>query len=76
MTFIFSHFFCYLYTLNRNKHLVMLQSAAKSLDYIIDTASGDHPFDPYLSLLKFDGIMVLVGFPSEIKISPFLLNFG
>ncbi|XP_078174277.1 putative cinnamyl alcohol dehydrogenase 1 [Carex rostrata] len=53
-----------------------MASAAKSLDFIIDTASGDHPFDPYLSLLKFDGIMVLVGFPSEIKISPFLLNFG
>jgi cinnamyl-alcohol dehydrogenase len=51
-------------------------SAAKSLDFIIDTASGDHPFDPYLSLLKCDGIMVLVGFPSEIKISPFLLNRG
>ncbi|KAJ4773404.1 cinnamyl-alcohol dehydrogenase [Rhynchospora pubera] len=53
-----------------------MASAAKSLDFIIDTASGDHPFDPYLALLKFDGIMVLVGFPSEIKISPFLLNFG
>jgi cinnamyl-alcohol dehydrogenase len=58
------------------KHLLLLQSAAKSLDFIIDTASGDHPFDPYLFLLKFDGIMVLVGFPSEIKISPFALNFG
>lgn len=53
-----------------------MASAAKSLDFIIDTASGDHPFDPYLSLLKIDGIMVLVSFPSEIKISPFSLNFG
>jgi cinnamyl-alcohol dehydrogenase len=53
-----------------------MASAVKSLDFIIDTASGDHQFDPYLSLLKVDGLMVLVGFPGEIKISPFLLNFG
>ncbi|XP_020095386.1 probable cinnamyl alcohol dehydrogenase 1 [Ananas comosus] len=53
-----------------------MQSLTKSLDFIIDTASGDHPFDPYLSLLKIDGVMVLVGFPSEIRISPLTLNFG
>ncbi|KAJ3678451.1 hypothetical protein LUZ60_002254 [Juncus effusus] len=53
-----------------------MTSAEKSLDFIIDTASGDHAFDPYLSLLKIDGIMVLVGFPSEIKINPFVINFG
>lgn len=56
--------------------LLSLQSLTKSLDFIIDTASGDHPFDPYLSLLKIDGVMVLVGFPSEIRISPLTLNFG
>ncbi|KAJ4812684.1 cinnamyl-alcohol dehydrogenase [Rhynchospora pubera] len=53
-----------------------MASAVKPLDFIIDTASGDHQFDPYLSLLKVDGLMVLVGFPSEIKISPIQLNFG
>jgi cinnamyl-alcohol dehydrogenase len=53
-----------------------IESAAKSLDFIIDTASGDHPFDPYLSLLKVDGVMVLVGFPSEIKLKPINLIYG
>ncbi|GLT51021.1 hypothetical protein SLA2020_244690 [Shorea laevis] len=48
----------------------------KSLDFIVDTASGDHPFDPYLQLLKIGGIYTLVGFPSEIKFSPASLNRG
>ncbi|KAF6174670.1 hypothetical protein GIB67_006322 [Kingdonia uniflora] len=29
-----------------------LHSSARSLDFIIDTASGDDPFDPYIALLK------------------------
>ena len=50
---------------------------AKSLDFIINTASGDHPFDPYMSLLKTAGILVLVGFPSpEIKLSTISLLTG
>nr|CAD1818930.1 unnamed protein product [Ananas comosus var. bracteatus] len=53
-----------------------MESLTKSLDFIVDTASGDHPFDPYLSLLKIDGVMVLVGFPNEIRISPLSLNSG
>lgn len=48
----------------------------KSLDYIIDTASGDHPFDPYMSLLKVGGVLVLVGFPSEVRLLPISLNMG
>ncbi|CAK7357524.1 unnamed protein product [Dovyalis caffra] len=39
------------------------------LDFITDTASGEHPFDPYVSLLKTAGVFVLVGFPSELKSS-------
>ncbi|XP_072985917.1 probable cinnamyl alcohol dehydrogenase 1 [Typha latifolia] len=53
-----------------------MESITKSLDFIIDTASGDHPFEPYLSLLKVGGVMALVGFPSEIKIHPASLNIG
>lgn len=48
----------------------------KSLDFIIDTASGGHPLDPYMELLKTGGVLVLVGFPSEVKISPANLNIG
>ncbi|GLT59165.1 hypothetical protein SLA2020_320010 [Shorea laevis] len=53
-----------------------MKSLTKSLDFIVDTASGDHPFDPYLELLKIGGIYTLVGFPSEIKFSPASLNIG
>lgn len=54
-----------------------IQAMAKSLDFIINTASGDHPFDPYMSLLKTAGILVLVGFPSpEIKLSTISLLTG
>ncbi|XP_020083837.1 probable cinnamyl alcohol dehydrogenase 1 isoform X2 [Ananas comosus] len=53
-----------------------MESLTKTLDFIIDTASGDHPFDPYLSLLKICGTMVLVGFPSEVKLHPGSINLG
>jgi len=53
-----------------------LQSLKNSLHFIVDTASGDHPFDPYLSLLKVGGVMAIVGFPSEIKMHPASLNLG
>lgn len=53
-----------------------MQAISKSLDFIVDTASGDHPFDQYLSLLKATGAYVLVGFPGEIKFSPASLIIG
>ncbi|KAE8055003.1 hypothetical protein FH972_011876 [Carpinus fangiana] len=53
-----------------------MAAVAKSLDFIIDTASGDHPFDPYLSLLKTSGVLVLVGAPSEVKFSALSLLHG
>jgi len=56
--------------------VIPIQALAKSLDFIVDTASGDHPFDPYMSLLKPYGVFVLVGFPSEVKFSPASLNIG
>lgn len=56
--------------------LEQMKALGKSLDFIIDTASGDHPFDAYMSLLKVAGVYVLVGFPSEVKFSPASLNIG
>lgn len=53
-----------------------MMTMSKSLDFVINTASGDIPFDPYLSLLKTAGILVLVGFPSEVKFSPGSLIMG
>ncbi|KAJ6704825.1 ALDEHYDE REDUCTASE [Salix purpurea] len=33
-----------------------MKTLSRSLDFIIDSASGDHPFDPYMSLLKTNGL--------------------
>lgn len=59
-----------------SSNLEQMKALGKSLDFIIDTASGDHPFDAYMSLLKVAGVYVLVGFPSEVKFSPTSLNIG
>ncbi|XP_037497946.1 probable cinnamyl alcohol dehydrogenase 1 isoform X2 [Jatropha curcas] len=53
-----------------------MKALSKSLDFIIDTSSGDHPFDPFMALLKTNGVFVLVAFPSEVKFSPANLNPG
>nr|QMS43726.1 alcohol dehydrogenase 1 [Betula platyphylla] len=47
-----------------------MQALVKSLDFIIDTASGEHPLDPYISILKTAGVLVVVGAPSELKFKP------
>jgi len=56
--------------------LLLLQSLKNLLHFRADTALGDHPFDPYLSLLKFGGVMTIVCFPSEMKMHPASLNLG
>lgn len=38
-----------------------MQKLADSLDYIIDTIPVFHPLEPYLSLLKIDGKLILMG---------------
>ena len=38
---------------------------ARSFDFILDTASAPHDLDPYLSLLKQDGTLTLVGLPEK-----------
>lgn len=53
-----------------------MKRLANSLDFIINTASGDIPFDQYLSLLKTAGVLVCVGFPHEVKFSPASLILG
>lgn len=45
--------------------VVKMQEAADSLDYILDTVPVHHPLEPYLSLLKVDGKLVLMGVISE-----------
>ncbi|KAJ4841953.1 putative cinnamyl alcohol dehydrogenase 1 [Turnera subulata] len=38
-----------------------MQEAADSLDYILDTVPAFHPLEPYLTLLKLDGKLILMG---------------
>lgn len=38
---------------------------ARRFDLIVDTASAPHDYNAYLSLLKFDGTMVLLGVPDR-----------
>lgn len=40
-----------------------MEARAGSLDLIIDTVSADHDLNAYLSLVKLDGTMVMVGVP-------------
>jgi cinnamyl-alcohol dehydrogenase len=54
----------------------MLKAAGGSLDFIVDTASGIHPLDPYLSLLKYEGIIAVVAAPPEMRFMPTLLFMG
>jgi len=47
-----------------------MNSLVKSLDFVLNTASGNIPCDPYMKVLKTGGVLCLVGFPREIKMSP------
>lgn len=50
---------------------------AQKLDLIINTVSVNHDFTPYLSTLKFDGTMVLVGVaPEPNQVAAFALIHG
>ena len=54
----------------------MLKHAA-SFNFILDTVSAQHDLNPYLSLLKRDGTMTLVGAPPmPLPVAPFNLIFG
>ncbi|RCV32426.1 hypothetical protein SETIT_7G001900v2 [Setaria italica] len=53
-----------------------LQATEGSLHFSIDTMSGTYPIDHYLSLLKVGGMMVLLSFPSEIKVQAANLNLS
>ncbi len=60
-----------------SKDQKQMQEATKSLDYIIDTVSAEHPLLPLLNLLKVDGRLVLVGMPEKpLCLPPIALTSG
>jgi alcohol dehydrogenase (NADP+) len=54
-----------------------LAAAAGTFDLILDTISATHDYNQYLGLLKLEGVMVIVGVPSEaIPLNAFSLIWG
>jgi len=51
-----------------------MQAHARSMDLIVSTVAVSHNLDPYLSLLKRDGALVLVGAPEHPHPSPTVFN--
>jgi len=47
---------------------------ARSFDFVISTVAASHNLDPYVSLLKRDATLVLVGVPEHPHPSPTLFN--
>jgi len=47
----------------------------KRLDFILNTVAAPHDLNPFLSLLKRDGTMVLVGVPATPHPAPHVFNF-
>lgn len=57
-----------------SKDAEQMKSKAYSLDFILDTVSGEHDMNLYLRLLKVDGTLVLVGAPENpIPVAAFSL---
>jgi alcohol dehydrogenase (NADP+) len=60
-----------------SKNLEDVQKHAGTFDFILDTVSAEHDLNLYLSLLKRDGTLTLVGAaPTPLPVAPFGLLFG
>ena len=57
-----------------SKDAKAMQARRNSLDYILNTVAAPHDLDPYLNMLKRDGVMTLVGAPSSPHPSPGVFN--
>ena len=54
-----------------------MKAHAGSFHFILDTVSAQHSIDAYLTLLKLDGVLTLVGAPSEpLDVNAFNLLLG
>ena len=57
-----------------SKDAEAMAARANSLDYILNTVAAPHDLDAFLTLLKRDGVMTLVGAPAEPHPSPAVFN--
>ncbi len=53
-----------------------LKAVKGSFDFILDTVSADHDMNLYLSLLRTNGVHIVVGVPAPYAIHPFSLIGG
>jgi uncharacterized zinc-type alcohol dehydrogenase-like protein len=51
-----------------------MQAHSNSFDFILNTVAAPHDLDPFMTLLKRDGAMTLVGVPAEPHPSPSVGN--
>ncbi len=54
---------------------VAMNAQKNCFSLILSTVAAPHNLDPYVTLLKRDGVIVFVGLPSENHPSPFMGNF-
>jgi uncharacterized zinc-type alcohol dehydrogenase-like protein len=60
-----------------SKNADEMKKQAGSFDFILDAVSADHDINAYLSLLKLDGTLTLVGAPeAPLPVAAFNLLFG
>lgn len=57
-----------------SKDAAQMQKHAGSFDFILNTVAAPHELDPFISLLKRDGTMTLVGAPATPHPSPAVFN--
>jgi uncharacterized zinc-type alcohol dehydrogenase-like protein len=57
-----------------SKKTSSFESQKETFDFIIDTVSATHNLDPYMELLKRDGVMCMVGAPEFPHPSPTIHN--
>jgi uncharacterized zinc-type alcohol dehydrogenase-like protein len=54
-----------------------VKAAANSFDFILDTVSAEHDINMYMSMLRTDGTLCLVGVPSDkLPVHPFTVIGG
>jgi uncharacterized zinc-type alcohol dehydrogenase-like protein len=57
-----------------SRDAAQMQKHTRSFDLIVNTVAVSHDLDPFLSLLKRDGTLVLVGAPEHPHPSPSVFN--
>jgi uncharacterized zinc-type alcohol dehydrogenase-like protein len=57
-----------------SEHVAEMEQHTRSFDLIVNTVAASHNLDPFISLLKRDGSLVLVGAPEHPHPSPTVFN--